>query len=329
LTPKGDSDGGIPDMPKFNITRLNVHEIPGSEKGMAANVSVLIENQYPVNLTVPPMAFAVSVENCRPEQAHITVVEAQIQHTQILPRHDILVNASGTVRELPDELTGTCPGTRKSPLDTLVQGYISGKTTTVYVRGSDSPHSKTPQWITELISGIVVPVPFPGHSFDNLISNFTLADVHFSLPDMDAEPDTPESNPMISAMIKVLANLPGEMNFPIDVNRVRARADVFYKGKIMGKLNLDKWQMANSTRVEADGKNPPALFVESAIKNAPLEIVDDEAFTSVVQALLFGGKTVYLKIKANVDIKLDTALGNLTVSSIPAEGIIPVKRGLF
>jgi hypothetical protein len=316
-------------MPKFNITRLNVHEIPGSKQGMAAEVSVLIENPYPINVTVPPLAFSVSVANCKPEQPHITVAEAAFEHTRILPRHDVAINASGTVRELPDELTGACPGTKKSPLDDLVQGYISGKMTTVYVRGSDSPHAKTPKWITELISGVTVPVPFPGHSFDNLVSNFTLADVHFSLPDMDAEPGTPESNPMISAMIKVLANLPEDMNFPIDVNQVRANADVFYKGKIMGKLNLDKWQSANSTRTEGEGKEPPALFVQSAIENAPLEIVDDEAFTDVVQALLFGHKTVHLTIKAHVDIRLKTALGDLTVSQIPAEGVIPVKRGLF
>jgi hypothetical protein len=316
-------------MPKFNITRLNVHEMPGSEQGMAADVTVLVENPYPVNLTVPPMAFSISVANCRPEQPRIMVADVTLKHTRILPHHDIAVNASGTVRELPDELTGTCPGTRKSPLDVLVQGYISGKMTTVYVRGSESPHAKTPKWITELISGLTVPVPFPGHSFDNLISNFTLADVHFSLPDMDAEPGTPESNPMISAIIKVLANLPGEMNFPIDVNQVRARADVYYNGTKMGKLNLDKWQGANSTRVEPHGKQPPALLVESAIEKAPLEIVDDEAFTDVVQALLFGGKTVHLTIKARVDIRLNTALGNLTISEIPAEGSIAVKRGLF
>jgi hypothetical protein len=296
---------------------------------MAADVSVVIENRYPVNVTVPPLAFSVSVGNCKPEQPHIAVAEATIEHTTILPGHDVAINASGTVRELSDELTGACPGTKKSPLDLLVQGYISGKMTTVYVQGSDSPHAKTPKWITELISGVTVPVPFPGHSFDNLISNFTLADVHFSLPDMDAEPGTPESYPMISAMIKVLANLPGEMNFPIDVNQVRANADVYYKGTKMGKLNLEEWQHANSTRVEGEGKQPPALFVESAIEHAPLEIVDDAAFTEVVQALLFGGKTVHLTIKANVDIRLKTALGNLTVSQIPAEGVIPVKRGLF
>lgn len=294
---------------------------------MAADVSILLQNKYPIALTVPPLSFGILVDNCLPSDPYIYVADAAIRNLNIHPKQDMALNVSGTVRQLPDELTETCPGSKKSPLDAFIGGYINGHKTTVYVRGSDNPAKETPKWITELISGITVPVPFPGRSFDNLVRNFSLADVHFKLPNPYAEPDTPESNPQISALIKVLIDLPEEMNFPVDVRHIRADADVFYKGAKLGKLDLHKWQKANSTRLPGDKNDKPGLLVESAIQDAPLRIVDDDAFTDVVQALLFGGKPVMLTVKAKVDIQLSTALGAMTVRDIPAEGIVPVKRG--
>ncbi|KAF2431869.1 hypothetical protein EJ08DRAFT_631531 [Tothia fuscella] len=317
----------IPEMPKFNISKLNVHEINGTTKGMAADVSIWLKNKYPVSLTVPPLSFGLLVANCKAADPLIYVADASVKNLTIHPRHDINVNASGIVHQLPSELTETCPGTGKSPLDAFVSGYINGKETTVYVQGSKHPSKATPKWITELMSGITVPVPFPGRSFDKLVRNFTLADVHFQLPDSFAEPDTPESNPSISALIKVFIDLPERMNFPVDVRHIRADADVFYKGSKLGQLDLHKWQSANSTRIDGHGKEKPLLLVESAIKDAPLQITNDDAFTDVVQALLFGGKPVMLAIKAKVSIQLTTALGDMTVREIPAEGVVPIKRG--
>jgi hypothetical protein len=143
-----------------------------------------------------------------------------------------------------------------------------------------------------------------------------------------ADPESEESQPSISAMIKALIALPEEMNFAVDVQHVRASADVFYKKRKLGELNLRKWQKASSSRVEGHGDEKPLLLVESAIENAPLDITDDDVFTEVVQALIFGRKPVVLTIEAKVDIKMGTALGLMTVREIPAEGDVPVQRGL-
>ena len=48
--------------------------------------------------------------------------------------------------------------------------------------------------------------------------------------------------------------------------------------------------------------------------------------TDVIQELLFGGKGVLLDIKAHVDVKVQTVLGQLVLKDVPAEGKIPVKR---
>jgi hypothetical protein len=47
----------------------------------------------------------------------------------------------------------------------------------------------------------------------------------------------------------------------------------------------------------------PSLESTSKIEDVPLNITDDDVFTDVLSALMFGGKTVMLKIEALVDVQ--------------------------
>ncbi|KAG9937415.1 hypothetical protein KCU98_g19746, partial [Aureobasidium melanogenum] len=317
----------IPSLPEYKIHKLNFREVelPDLQRAMVADVAVELGNDYPLDFTIPPLGFAILVDNCLPSQPLIQLADATTPSLAVRPEENLNVSVSGFVRRLPQVFTQACPGSHESPLDNLLGGYIHGNDTTVYVRGSDSPSLDTPRWITDLMSDITVPVPFPGHTFGHLIKNFTMADVHFGLPDPFAEPDTPEAQPRISAVIKALVALPEEMNFNISVGRVRANADVFYHGDKLGYLDLSKWQNANSTRIASAKDQGPLLAVQSAIEKAPLTVTNDDVFTSVLNALLFGGKGVELGIKADVDVEMETALGQLAVRKIPAEGSVPVK----
>ncbi|KAI9843873.1 MAG: regulator of (H+)-ATPase in vacuolar membrane [Sclerophora amabilis] len=317
----------LPAFPEFNITRLNFHEVslPAAGKGMAADASVTLLNSYPVQFTVPPLGFQILVPNCAPNDPYILLADATTARIHVEPLQEVNVDVDGIVRQLPDILTTACPNSNSSPLDTLLGGYIHGEETTIYVRGSESPATDTPDWISDLISSVTVPLPFPGHTFDNLIKNFSLADVHFGLPDPTADPGSPEAQPKLSATVKALVSLPKEMNFPIDVSHVRADADVYYHGTMLGHLDLHKWQKANSSRAaEVDGKNA-TLLVESVVENAPLQITNDDVFSELVRALVFGRKGVVLGIKADVDVEVDTALGTFIIKEVPAEGKIAVK----
>ena len=318
----------LPTLPRYNITRLNFHEVElsDSEKGMAADVSLTLYNEYPVTFTVPPLGFDILVPGCGPEGTYELLANATTEEIQVMPKQEIAFTVGGIIRQLPDTLTSVCPNTKTSPLDTLLGKYISGADSTVFVRGANAPIGDTPSWISDLIKDVIVPLPFPGHSFDSLIRDFSMTNVHLSLPDPFADPDTPEAQPQISATVKALVNLPEEMNFPIGVSRVRANADVFYHERKLGILDLHKWQEANSTRVEAHGEGQPGLAVESVVEKAPLNITDDEVFSAVVQDLLFGGKNVVLGVKAIVDVETETALGKFVVRDLPAEGEVPVKR---
>ena len=308
---------------------MNFHEVetPAIGKAMAADVSLtLVNDYYPVTFDVPPLAFDILVQGCFPTEPYILLAEATSDDIQVRPKKDVTVDVGGIVRRLPDTLTQICPQSLKSPIDVLLGNYMSGKEATIYVRGSDAPSPATPEWIAELMKSVTVPLPFPGHTFDSLIRNFSLADVHFGLPSPFAEPDSPEAQPSVSAVVKALVGLPEEINFPIDVSQVRADAEIFYEKRKLGELDLREWQKANSTLVEAHGQSPGGLAVESIVKDAPLKITNNEVFADLVQALVFGGKALILGIKASVDVETETALGKFVVRDIPAEGKVFVRR---
>jgi len=293
---------------------------------MAAAVSLNLMNDYPVEFTVPPLGFEILVQNCAPDLPYIRLADAITEEIEVEPKQDVHVHVRGVIRKLPDTVTKACPETMKSPLDNLVGDYIQGNEATVYVRGSNTPSGDTPGWITDLIKSVPVPVPFPGKTIENLIRNFSLADVHFDLPDPFASPKSRQGQPRISAVVKALVGIPKEMDFPIDISHVKAESDVYYHDKKLGRLDLSRWQKANSTRIEAHDDVEAGLAVQSVVKKAPLYVTDDDVFSKVVQALLFGDKPVILGVKARVDVETGTALGKFVVRDIPAEGKVFVKR---
>jgi hypothetical protein len=291
---------------------------------MVAKASVSIMNDYPVKFDIPPLHFDILVPNCLPDDDYLRLGEARTKIAHVLPKEHLTVDVTGMIQQLPKSLTQACPGSNSSPLDSILGGYLGGKDTIIFVRGGSEQDPTTPGWITSLIKDTTVPLPLPGHPFDNLIRNFSLADVHFSLPDPFADPNTPGSQPKISAIVKALVGLPKEMNFNLDVDRVRADADVFYHGKKLGKLDLHKWQKARTYNLN-DTSRGPELLIESSVENAPLQITDDDLFTEIIRKLVFGGKGVVLGVKAAVDVHTATVLGEFVVRKIPASGKVFVK----
>jgi hypothetical protein len=317
--------GDIPALPHYNITKLNIREAKKGHKGMGADASIVVMNDYPVEITLPPVAVDVSIDGCSSEK-QVFVGTAETAELQVKPKTNIQVNVTGNVEHLSEALTQVCPNTAKSPLDHFIGDYMKGEEATIYISCCKFPDPNTPDWARDLLKDITVPVPFTGREMGNMVKNFSMADMHFSLPDPFAEPGTPEGSPKISAIVNVDVGLPNEMNFPLDVNQIKADADILYKGKKLGKMDLSKWQKANSTRIEAHGKEGPSLLVQSVIKDAPIKILDDDLFSEVVQALIFGGKSVMLDMVASVSIGVDTPMGKFAIRGIPAKGSVPVKR---
>jgi hypothetical protein len=291
---------------------------------MAADVQISLVNEYPVGLNVPPLGFDILVPNCDNEP-FIQLADATTGEILIKPHSDVVVNVGGIIRELPKPLTKACPGTQNSPLDALLGDYLNGKDAKLYVRGSNSPDSSTPDWIRKLMSSITVPVPFPGRNFDNLVKEFHLQNTRFSLPSPFAGDDEDDANPQISSDIMVIAGMPQDINLNINVTGIMANADVFFKGKKLGVLEINKWQKARSDRVKSkDGKSLD-LKITSHIEKAPLKIEDEEVFEDVISAYYFG-KPIELQTKAHLDAEMSTVLGTFVIRGMPAEATVPIKR---
>lgn len=318
--------GDIPALPHYNITKLNIREAREGRKGMGADASIVVQNDFPLQITLPPVAVDVGMAGCSAADAPIMVGTAQTPALEVKPKTDLEVNVTGNVDHLPDPVTKICPNSAKSPLDTFIGDYMKGQDATIYIKCCKFPDPSTPDWARDLLKDITVPVPFAGRGMGDMIKNFTMANMHFSLPDPFAEPGTPEAAPKVSGVITVNVGLPNEMNFPLNVTQVNADADIYYHNKKLGKMDLKKWQKANSTRIEAHGKSGPSLLVQSEINKAPIQILDDDLFSEVVQALIFGGKSVLLDMKAAVGVGVDTPMGKFAIRDIPAKGSIPVKR---
>ncbi|KAI1499801.1 hypothetical protein F5X99DRAFT_388622 [Biscogniauxia marginata] len=314
----------IPPIPQYNITRFNVKDGP-INGSMLVDVSLSAFNEYPVELDIPELSFEILVPGCAISDPLILVAEAATSEVHVEPHSDVTADVYGVIRELPDSLTRACPHSGVSPLDLLLGQYMHGEPATLFVRGSSNPDGNTPKWLTDILSSVTLPIPFPGRTLDGLIRNFSLSDVHFTLPNPLADPEDPDANPKVSGNIRVTAGLPSEMNFGLNVTNIRAMADVLYKSRKMGELNLRKWQQANSTKIEGKDDEEPTLEIESRIIEAPLNVTDTDVFSEVIQALLFGTETVRLNVKALVDVKVETSLGTIILKEIPAEGKVPVK----
>jgi hypothetical protein len=293
---------------------------------MAANVSISSHNPYPVSLNTPVLGFEILVAGCDPIDPYIVVADANLDVVMVRPQSDVEAEVHGIVQNIPDALIHVCPNSKWSPLDDFLRRYMGGETATVFVRSKRLPESDMPTWMADILAGITIPVPFPGRSFDNMIRNFSLADVDLTMPDPGSEPGTPDSNPKVSGTVQVLAAIPSEMNFQLNVTAVRATADVLYKSRKLGELDLKSWRQANSTRIKATDKDGPMLKIQSRIDDAPLEVTDADVLTEVIQTMLFGGKQVLLDVKAHVDVKVQTVLGQLVLKDVPAEGKVPLKR---
>lgn len=207
-------------------------------------------------------------------------------------------------------------------MDNFLDSYLHGDSSTVYVSGNDhQDNSEAPKWLSAFLKNVTVPAPFPGHEFDNLVESIGLSRVKFKSPDKDAKPGTPEAAPRLSAVVDATVTLPKEMKFPIDVQSLKARANLSYHGEKFGEMHMTDWQPATS-HITDEGK----LAVRAEIFQAPLDITNYEIFRMVVQRLLWGGgRGLILGVDGIADVKMDTTLGDFAVRGIPAKGDVTIK----
>ncbi|CUS11592.1 unnamed protein product [Tuber aestivum] len=317
---------GVADlMLKSGLLHLGTQKISAEmafeeQKALSVNFSAVVQNPYPVEFDVPPLFFAIFLSGCKADDL-VNIATAETSPLSVESKTDIGVDVFGIIRNIPEELVTACPGSDISPIDIFLGTYLHGKDTTVYIQGSQPPTSNAPSWLQEFLQSITLPVPFPGHSFDSLVKSFSLSHVKFQLPSPDAPAGTPEASLRLSADVLATVRLPRSMNFPLDVSRLKATADVFYEGQKFGTLHFPKWIPASST---ASGGST-YLYVRAEVRDSLLDIEDYDIFDKIVQKLLSGdGKPIFLSIDGSTDVGIETDLGNFVVRDIPASGNIKI-----
>ena len=127
----------VPDVPKLDIQKLRFaeHGPSGHPDGIKAMATVSMMNQYPVNFDVPSLGFQVLLPDC--DNDYLLLGTAQNEIIHILPKTPVNASVSGLIRQLPTSLTTACPGSNKSPLDSIVGDYLAGRDATVYIRGGE------------------------------------------------------------------------------------------------------------------------------------------------------------------------------------------------
>ncbi|KAF3936429.1 hypothetical protein ABW19_dt0204158 [Dactylella cylindrospora] len=318
----------IPSVPAIDVSRLNLAEIElPDQKALGANVTVSVKNDYPVKFTVPPLDFQVLLISC--DQEFIEVALASTSTIQIEPYSPVVADVKGVIKSIPFALIQTCPGTGTSPLDDLLGKYVNGLSATGYVRVLPSQNEPgLPAWLQDVLGSVTVPVPVPGgHAFKNILKSFSLTDVHFDLPDFDAEPGSPASFPHLSATVKAIVALPEEMNAPLDVSKVLADADILYKKRKFGEFHFPGWVPATTVQ------HPEAheLEIDARVENVPMNITDADVFSEVVQEILGNGdRGVRLQADGTADVTVSVAdLGAFAIRGIPAKGDIIIKGGKY
>lgn len=316
----------IPSIPEYHIEQISFQDVPmgrNGRKAVGANVSLSIHNAYPVALDVPPLGFEILLANCDESDPFITVAEAVTEVIEVHPDSEVHAGALGIIREIPKDLTRSCPKSKMSPLDVFMEHYLHGEDAEIFVRGSSVEDSDTPEWVEDILKSIVVPIEFPGQSFGDAIKNFSATDVNFQLPSPFADPNDPDGVPRVSGTILVIAALPDELNLDLGVHSIKSNADLFYKGDKLGELNMREWNDANST-IFTDA-NETMINITSRVIDIPLDVTDNDVFTDIMQKMFFGSDDIILDVKASVDVQVGTVLGDLALKGIPANGSIPVK----
>ena len=273
-----------------------------------------------MSLTVPRVGFEVLISGCTPDDSKIAVGTGLSSVIEVEPKTDIIAEASGLISKLPQKLTQACPVSELSPLDEFIKHYLGGENAQIFVRGKQPSDSELPQWLGEILDSVTVPVDFPGSSFDNLLRNFSLTDVDFSLP----SPFEPEGKPRVSGTVVAVAALPEGVDVDMSVESIKSQGNLFYKDKKFGELNLRKWQKASSHKLDSKDKET-LIEIASHVDNAPIDITDNDVFSSLASEYLFGSDDIIVDARAKLDVKVDTVLGTLVIKEIPAEGKVPVN----
>ena len=293
-------------IPNFSLSNLQVKDMRGA--GIAGSASLLVDMRLPIDATIPPMTFDLAIDGCNQEKIVLAQAANEI-FTVSSTSPTIKLDGIAQCPYIPKLAMEKCKASGQSPLDRVVQQYLTGNSTTVIVSGAARSFDGKLSWIQDLFQHINVPITIPGNKNDQLARDIELLDLKFNLPSIIGGGS---SKPKISGRIRGTIDIPKEINVAVKVKSVHVLADLIYKGKKFAYIESPGWSPATS-----DFPKPGEMQVQVVLKDAPVTITNQDVFSTIISQL-FGGN-VLVDVAGDADIRVSTGLGELEAHKLPIE----------
>lgn len=310
--------------PEFDVTVGNVSMVPGPKSyglDVSTDVHVDVKDAGPLagfQASIPSLNWELMVAGCDEDKV-ITVSDGgtapfEIDFSSSGPR-GLDVTVQSGIDQLPSDLTTSCAGSNKSPLDKFVGNYLAGADNFVTVRGSAHQDAGLPSWLSSLLRGLSYSFAFAGkQEGDNLINK-----IEFNGFKVDLFGHGWSRTPRVSAMVRITLNTPEGLAIDrnVDLRAIKVKGDVALfdvdSHQKFAYLQLPEWADCDTT-INDDNN----YVVQFSIDSVPIQVVNDGVFGSIVRQLMFEG-SVPVWVEALVDTILSTPLGQVTLTDIPIQ----------
>lgn len=289
-------------LPDFNITSIAVQD--SVDSGVVGQVALETTVRLPVDAAIPSANVQISIAGCGQEL--ITLATGQNLPVKLHRNEShIAVRAIGECREIPTKALAKCKDTPGlSPVDRIMQQYLAGNATTVYISGIADGHS----WIQDLLAQVSIPVDIPGTQADQLARDIELSNVKFNLPSFLGG----GGKPKISGKISGVIDIPADVEVGIEVESIHVLADLLYKKRKFATIESPGWAPATSRF-----RTSRELQVEVVLRDAPVTITNQDIFSAILSELLGGNALVDVTGKG--DVRVETSLGQFEAHKLPIE----------
>ncbi|KAK9454256.1 hypothetical protein V1511DRAFT_530872 [Dipodascopsis uninucleata] len=310
----------------FSVSEFSFSELRG-RSGIQVLVVAAAKNPYPIHISLPALEWVVEAPACDPKN----LVELAVAHTDPLlvqPNASVKLKVVSKISDLPEPFIHSCPGSgsESSAMDQYMRKYLAGDKITLYVHGRPAQVIPDfPPWVADILAAVSIPVPVPGRKSggDNdgtggILKSYGLSRVKITMPSRGPG-ENPGAWPRISALVHAVISLPPELDFNIDVNKLRGLSDMIYEGDKFGVLNIDEW-IPSTSYYTPEGY----IQVVAEIADMPLEITDQVVFKKIVQKMFFMGE-VNVDVDGTIDVQLGTPVGYFAIRNIPAKGTVALR----
>lgn len=297
------------EVPQPTIRLLTVEE--RSEGGFAVGLELEARAPLSVSSSLPATAWEVYIDGCdavRHDKA--SLAELTVAPTTVHCRKDELcaVVSNVTMGRLATTAQRRC-SSGSSPLEIFARNALGEKSSHVYIGGAKKQEAM-PDWATDLLRQLVLPVELPAQSFqipdlqELALSNVT---VHVE--------NEASSSKLASASggVSVIVPMPWPVSFHQLIATVGGAIELMHRGQSFARIGL------NDATASVRSAHARAVVAKAVVADTAVSITNYDVFAAALQSLLRGNTSFEARGRASIDS--DTPLGHIQLSELPLPAV--------